>query len=233
MERIFRITDSRLMEHGGVTLEFLKGDLPEFTDFDPDLGTEKEARLRTLIQEALEEGGDDVVRGKLGEKTQSLLQAMDRCDETVKRLRYWVKKTFKNDPAARKRFRLSRYWKIRNNQPRLITYMSALATVVGELRGPLEAASTPTDLLDSLKPLSEEVEEANNVQENSKGGRGMATQERIIRLNEIYAICREFSDAAESIYSDDPAKREVYRLPGNSQPSTEDEEDDEDEDIAA
>ncbi len=149
---------------------------------------------------------------------------MNRCDKTVKSLRYWVKKAFEGDPAGSKRFQLTRYWKVRYNQPVLISYMSGLATVLNELRSKLEEVNTPAELLDSVQPLAKELEEANNIQENSKGSRGSATQERVLRLNEIHSIARQFSDAAEFIYDENPARRELYRLPGNSQPSTDDEE---------
>lgn len=229
MKRTFNIADPRLLEHGGIVLEALKVDLPAFSGFDPDLNENLVAELRELHESALHEGGDDAARGKVGVKTQTLLNAMAACKKVVKRLRYWVKKTYDNDPAKRKRFQLTRFWNVADNQPELIVYMSALVSTVDELRSELEAANTPADLLDSIKPAADALLEANNAQENSKGGRGTATQVRVTSLNRMYKISQMLSDAAEYVFEEDPAKREIYRLPGNSKPSTDDEEDEDDQ----
>jgi hypothetical protein len=227
MERKFKISDARLLQHTGVILEALTTDLPNFTAFDEDLSPELVAALNTNYLAALEEGGDDVARGKVGEKTQNLLNEMKRSDKMMTDLRYWLKKIFANDPAALKRFQLSKYWKIRNQQPELVTYLNRLVAVVAEFRARLEAGKAPVALLDSVKTITDALTKADVVQENSKGGRQSSTQARITLLNAIYATDKSFSNAAEMIYSDDPAKRELYRIPGNSQPSTQDEEDDE------
>lgn len=227
MERTFRIADARLLEHSGVILEALNTDLPKFTAFDPDLAAEPVSRLQTLYTTSLEEGGDNAALGKLGTKTQTLLEEMNRCTKMIASLRYWVKKAFENDRASQRRFQLPRYWKVRNTQAELIAYISALASTVAELRPQLEAANAPADLLDSVKQIGDALAEANTIQENSKGSRGSATQERIMRLNEIHTLCRKFSDAGEFVFADDPARRELYRLPGNSKPATDDEDDDE------
>ena len=214
MNKLFKISNARLLEHAGVTLEALSTDLADFTTFDPDLNAEKVTTLTDLYQTALQEGGDDVALGKLGEKTQAIIREMNQCDKAMKSLRYWVDKAFANDPAGRKRFGLTSYWKVHNNQPELIAYLSSLNTVVTELRPTLEAANTPAALLDSVATLAANLEAANNAQENTKGQRGTATQERRTRMNTIYTICQQFSRAAEFIYDDNPAKREQYRVPG-------------------
>lgn len=229
MKRTFNIADPRLLEHTGVVLEASNEDLPQFTAFDPDLDEAFVSALSAAYVTTLEEGGDDAARGKLGEKTQALLNAIKYCGKVVKNLRYWVKKTYEDNPAKRKRFRLRRFWKVRDTQAELVTYMAALASTVAELRPELEEANAPADLLDSVKTGSEELTRANTVQENSKGARGTATHERIIRLNKIHSLVKKLSDAAEYVFEDNPAKRELYRIPGNSQPSTFDEEDDQDD----
>ncbi len=146
----------------------------------------------------------------------------------MKSLRYWVKKAYENDKAGQKLFQLGKYWKVRNRQAELVAYLAALASVVQAQRAKLEAVNTPADLLDSVGVIAKAVEQANIVQENSKAGRKADTVERVERLNAIYATALTLSNAAEFVYDEDLVKRELYRIPGNSQPSTEDEEDDSD-----
>lgn len=231
MKKNFNISISRLLEHTSVILKLLKTDLPDFTAFDPDLNETVVAEMQTQHDEIIAEGGDTVARGELTQKTQTLLDVAKKCDSAVKSLRYWVKKAFANDPASLNRFHLTKYWKTRNNQPELITYMNTLAAVIAKLRPGLEAVNTPAALLDSIKPLADELETANSDQENEKGSRSAATQDRTSVLNSLYMKCARFSDAAEFLYEDSPAKRELYRIPGNSKPSTEDEEPDSTADV--
>ena len=227
MRKSFNISIARLLEHASIILKALKIDLPSFTAFDADLDQALVTDIQNQYDESLAEGGDDVVRGVLGQKTQTLLQVIKECDETVKSLRYWVKKAFAKNPASLKRFQLTKYWQVRNRQAEFITYMNSLATVVETLRPGLEAVGTPAELMDSIKPLAVALKDANSDQENQKGSRTSATQDRTERLNTLHANCTRFSDAAEFIFSDSPAKRELYRIPGNSKPSTDDEETDE------
>jgi len=133
-------------------------------------------------------------------------------------LRYWVNKAFAKNPAALKRFRLAKYWKIRGQQSELVTYMNTLATVVAEFRAQLEVAKVPVALLDSVKTSADALAKANSVQENSKGGRNSATQARVTRLNAIYAIDQLFSHAADFVYDTNPAKRDFYKLPASNKP---------------
>ncbi len=102
MDRKYNISDARLLQHTGVVLEALESDVTNFTAFDEDLSAELVAALNNNYQTALEEGGDDVARGKVGEKTQSLLDEMKRADDLLKSLRYWLKKTFAQGAAALK-----------------------------------------------------------------------------------------------------------------------------------
>ncbi|MEQ8365051.1 MAG: hypothetical protein RH948_19410 [Cyclobacteriaceae bacterium] len=224
MDRKYNISDARLLQHTGVVLEALATDLPDFTAFDEDLNAALVAALNDDYQAALIEGGDDVARGKVGEKTQKLLDETKRADDMMKAMRYWLRKTFAQDPAALRRFGLAKYWKVRNRQAELVTYLNMLVSTVAEFRTELEEAKVPVALLDSVKTISDALTKADVVQENSKGGRQSATQARVLRLNALYTTDQSLNNAAEIIYSDNPAKRDIYRLPANNQSNTDEEE---------
>ncbi len=161
-----------------------------------------------------------MARGAAGVKTQMLLREMKKAARMLKFLRYWVKKVYENDQASLKLFQLSKYWKVRNRQAELIAYLSALATTVAEQRSKLEVANVPADLLDSVADIAKSLKEANIAQENSKAERQADTQNRVDRLNDIYSVCVAFSNAAEFVFEENPAKRELYRVPGNSRSGT-------------
>lgn len=222
--RNYSVADSRLLEHTGVILQALTMELPTFTALDPDLNEALVTALNENYVTTLEEGGDDVARGKVGAKTQLLLEEVKKSDSLIKQLRYWIKKTYEKDAAGLKRFQLTKYWKVRNRTAELVAYLNALATVVAEQRTSLEASNTPAALLDEIAVLAKSIETANSEQENSKAGRRHDTQARIQKLNAIHSTCRKFSDAAEFVFEGNVAQRELYRIPGNSQPSTDDEE---------
>lgn len=49
-----------------------------------------------------------------------------------------------------------------------------------------------------------------------KGTRTVDTAERVGQLNELFQHSRDFNAAAEFVYFDDPAKRDLYRPPSNA-----------------
>lgn len=222
MRKSFNISVALLLEHTSTILKALTTDLERFTAFDADLNQSLVSEIQSQFNESLAEGGDEVVKGVVAQKTQTLRQVSKDCDNAVKTLRYWVNKAFADDPASRKRFQLSNYWVVRNRQADFITFMNSLATVVDSLRPGLEAANTPVELLDSIRQLTLSLKLANSDQKNEKGNRTSATQERTVRLNALYANCAKFSKAAKYVFRDCPAKRKIYRIQSNNSSSTED-----------
>lgn len=211
--RKFKVSDAIILAHTGKVIERLPEDLPTIEEAVPLINQEFADQLKADYLVALEEGGDDVVKGKVGQKTQALLDAMAVSKSIVKKLRFYLGEVYGDNPAKRKSFNLKKYWKVAGSQPDLIKYMNGLAMVVKDNRAELETAGVPTDLLDSVETNAKALARADAVQESSKGGRTNATQARIIALNSLYERGLKLDRATDIAFEDDLVRADFYNLP--------------------
>ncbi|MEP5611020.1 MAG: hypothetical protein ABJP45_02160 [Cyclobacteriaceae bacterium] len=211
--RKYNISDAILLAHIGKIIETLPDDLSTFEADFPMINQPFLDALEADHENALEEGGDDVSRGQVGETTQTLVEEMEKAKRVVKRLRFWVNEAFASNPAKRKAFNLTKFWKVAYNQPKLIQFMNALQAIASENDQLLLDAGMNPQLLTDLEANAEALADADAEQESSKGGRSSATQERIISLNLLYDRGQKLDNIADILYEDNPAKRDFYNLP--------------------
>ncbi len=211
--RKFSISDAILMAHIGKILEGLPRDQPVFEEEIAIIDQAFVDGLSADYSSALAEGGDQVVRGKVGEKTQSMLEAMDEAKRLVKRLRFWVDLVYADNAARRRSFNLRQFWKVATSQPKLIQFMNNLSTQVQEHRADLLEAGAKQEFFEAISANAAALATADAVQESSKGGRSNATQNRVIALNALYDRARLLDNAADILFEEDPLKASFYSMP--------------------
>ncbi|MEM9337846.1 MAG: hypothetical protein AAGA66_03905 [Bacteroidota bacterium] len=224
--RNYKYSDDELIQYANNLLGYLEDDLPDFEAFDADLGTPKKEALSTLVIWGLEEGGDELNVAKLGDFTQRLLEEMATARKLYNQLRYWVVKTFPNRKAVQRQFGIGRFRKVAASQAGLISFFSSLKDSIADYRVQLEAAKTPPDLLDQIALQGQALSRAQQDQEKKKGSRTVDTEERVKKLNELFDLTRAYNAAAEFVYFDLPAKRDLYRPPASPDPTDEDDAED-------
>jgi len=214
--RNFNFSDDLLIQYGSDQLSFLEVDLSDFTGFDPSLDENKHDELKALVEWALSEGGDEINVAKLGDLTDKLHSEMANARKMYAQLRYWVIKSFPKRKSVQRQFGIGRFSKVADSQERMVTFFSGLVQSVADYRQQLEGVGTPASLLDGVAVQAESLSKAHNAQEKKKANRGVDTEERINKLNELFEITKEFNAAAEFVYFDSAAKRDRYRPPSNS-----------------
>ncbi|WP_109831665.1 hypothetical protein [Reichenbachiella versicolor] len=213
MQRNFNLASDELLQYGMTVIGHLEANLIDFTTMDADLNDEKVNNLKSLIDTALREGGDDMNKAELGQRTEKLLSEMNISRQLFNQLRYWIVKTYPNSKAIQRQFGIGRYHKVTKSQAGMISFLFELSETISQYRTTLEASGTPSTLLDTITEQAEVLKSAQTDQETYKGQRSVETVERIKRLNSIYGILREFNAAAEFVYFDSPELREHYRTP--------------------
>lgn len=211
--RRYNFSDAILLAHLGKVLEGLPTDLATFTLEFPMIDQAFVDEFQAAYKTALKEGGDDVVRGQVGEKTQAMADAMEEAKNLIKRLRFWVDFTYKDNPAKRKGFNLRQYWKVAYNQPALIQFMNALAEQVQNNSADLLEKGAKQTLIDGITANAERLATADAQQEHSKSGRNNATQERILALNALYERGVLLDSASDLAFEADPIKVAFYDMP--------------------
>ncbi len=212
-ERNFSFKDTVLLEWGDTIIDRLKIDLEEFASFDSKLNAAFITDFEQKISLAYKEGGDNINLAQLQQKTEIVDIAMQDCRTYFKRLKYWVLDAFPDKKAIQKQFGIGKFRNISGNQAKMIQYMEGITDTINEHRTTLETVGAPADLLNQSSALSLALRTANKEQEQKKGTRTVDTEERIDQLNELYAILQKINAAADNIFEDLPAKRNLYRKP--------------------
>jgi hypothetical protein len=222
--RKLNYSDDVLVQYANKVLSEWQEDLPAFTAFDPELGEAKRDEMSQLVTWALNEDGDDLNVSKLGDLTDALLQELENARRLYQQLRYWVIKAFPERVAVKRQFGIGRYRKVAGSQEAMISFFNSLKQSVEDYRTALEAVNTPPSLLDGVDTQAEALSTAQQAQEKKKGDRTIDTEERIKSLNQLYAYTQAFNAAAEFVYYDSAAKRDLYRPPNSYEPDYGDDE---------
>ncbi len=215
-ERNFRFKDTVLLEWGDTIVEHLKLDIDQFTTFDPKLNQNFVTHVEQKVALGYKEGGDDLNRARLQEKTEAVEKAMQDCRIYFKKLKYWVLDAFPGKKAIQKQFGIGRFRTVTGNQTKMIQYMEGLSDTIAQHLKALEATGIPKDIVKQPAILAQTLREANKVQEQKKGTRTVDTAERVEQLNELYAILQKINAAADNVFDELQAKRDLYRAPSRS-----------------
>ena len=216
MLRNYNFSDELLLQYGSTTLGYLTEDMPLFKAFDKDLGNAKVKELSTLIEAALREGGDDHKLAELSETTEKVVLQMNNSRAVFNELRYWVIKAFPKHKAVQRQFGSGRLNKAIRSQNAMIEFMFEVAETTIQYQKELKAVGINSQLLQQVAQQPHLLQNANKAQEQKKRSRSVEAEERIARLNAIFNHLRDFKNAAEHVFINQPAKRNNYRPPSTS-----------------
>lgn len=212
-ERLFTVSDATMIEHADTVKVSLPDDISDFTSFDSTISTEYPNQISGAIDAVLAVKSDQVIIDEQVEKTQNLNEAMGQCTNAFRTIAYFARKVFKDNKAVQNQFGLNDIEKVRNNQPRMILFMEELAETAQKYQADLVAAGCNEAVITALPEKAAALRTANTEQEKFKKDRGLYTQERVEKLNELYRLMVPISEIAQIIYADDPARLARYLLP--------------------
>ncbi len=212
-ERLFAVSDADMIEHADTVKATLPEDIGDFTAFDNTLSAEYPATIGTAIDNVLSVKSDQVIIDEQVEKTQNLNEALGECSNAFRTIAFFTRKAFDGNTAVQNQFGLNDIRKVRNNQAKMVLFMDSLAQTAQKYQAELVAAGCNEAIITSLPDKADALRQANMEQEKFKKDRGLYTQERVEKLNELYKLLVPISEIAQIIYSDDPARLERYLLP--------------------
>ncbi len=212
-ERLFTVSDAAMIEHADTVKASLPDDITDFTSFDSTISAEYPNQISGAIDAVLAVKSDQVIIDEQVEKTQNLNEAMGQCTNAFRTVAFFVRKAFKDNKAVQNQFGLNDIEKVRNNQARMILFMEELAETAQKYQADLVAAGCNEAVITALPEKAATLRTANTEQEKFKKDRGLYTQERVQKLNELYKLMVPISEIAQIIYADDPARLARYLLP--------------------
>lgn len=211
--RQYTISDAVLLEHADTVKASISDDISNFTAFDSTIPAEYADQIGTAIDAVLAVKSDQVIIDEQVELTQNLNDAMGACTNAFRTIAFFVRKVFDGNTAIQNQFGFNDIHKVRNNQAKMILFMDSLVETAQKYQNDLVAAGCNEAVITSLAEKAAALRTANTEQEKFKKDRGLYTQERVEKLNELYKMLVPVSEIAQIIFADDPARLERYLLP--------------------
>ncbi len=212
-DRLFKIQEAKLLQHAEVVARLYPTDVVDFSALDSTFTAEYGTTIKDAINAVTALKSDQVIIDEMAECTQDVLNAMATCNTDYKTVAYFVRKAFKNNKAVQNQFGFNDIEKVRRSQPRMVLFMEEHAGTATDHKAELMAEGCNEVLIDKLLVGAQNLKEANIKQEKFKKERGVITQERVNRLNNVYLLVKPINDIAQIIYSDNPAQLAKYSLP--------------------
>ncbi len=211
--RVFNLQDAVLQQHGKNVSEVITEDIEQFKAFDSTFSESYPELLKTALDSVLGSSSDMVVIDEMAEKTQAVHDAMAACNTAFRTIQFFIKKAFPGNKAVHNQFGFNDIRKARQSQSNMLKFMNDFTRVTASYKTELITAGCSEPLIDSLPQLYANLQEAETAQELFKKERGLLTQERIEKLNELYRLLTPVNEMAQIIFADDEARRARYSLP--------------------
>lgn len=212
-DRIFNVPDAELQQFSDTVAETLPQDITDFKLFDSTFPDTYPTDIKTALGAVKAIKTDMVVIDEMTEKTQAVANAMAACNTAFKTIKFFVTKSFPDNAAVHNQFGFNDIAKVRQNQAGMLVFMNDFVKIVNSHKAQLTAEGCSEALIDSLPQLLDDLQTSKTEQEMFKKKRGLITQERIEKLNELYQLLTPVSDIAQIIYADDVARMSRYMIP--------------------
>ncbi|GET33844.1 hypothetical protein PbJCM13498_27070 [Prolixibacter bellariivorans] len=211
-DRMYSTSDAEMLESAEVIAASLSDDIGDFTAFDSTMTPDYVTTVQGAVGRVKEIKPDAVIIDEMSEWTQKVDAAMKKCSNAYNNVAYFIRKAYNGNTAVQNQFGLNDYMKVRDSQAKMVLFMETLGDMGTAHHDELVAAGCGESVITSITEVATELREANINQEKYKKERGVLTQERVKRLNEVYQLLVPLSDAAQIIYRDDPARLSKYTL---------------------
>ncbi|TRX65911.1 hypothetical protein [Carboxylicivirga sp. M1479] len=212
-DRLFNVPDATLQQHGTSVATVLPNDLEKFKFFDSTFLDSYPDTIKAAIEEVKAIKTDMVIIDEMTEKTQAVYDSAAACNRAYRTITFFVLKAFSDNKAVQNQFGANDIGKLRKDNTRLVVFMGDLIKVVNKYRVELITAGCSEVVIDSLQQLHTKLSEAKTAQELFKKERGLITQDRVKKLNDLYELLVPISEMAQIIFADDEARMARYLLP--------------------
>jgi len=210
--RDYHFTDAKAIERLYEVQTSYMHDQGDFFPFHAKFTTIFGDNFLTKIQTAQNAQQDDQTIDILAQKTQDVNDAMTEIRETFYKMRYFLEEAFKEKIHILNEFGYNDYNRVRNSQHEMMDFITTLVKASGKYSVELIAAGYTQAAIDKLTTLKEQLINANDDQEYYKKERKALNQERVMLINEAWAIAQDICRAGKIIYSDNYAKYQQYVL---------------------
>ena len=215
IKRAYAISDSEMLEDSKTVHELYVNDMADFNNFDSLFDMQFANDWQNAYSLANDAPTDELYRDQIQGKTEKVVDAMAACRKKYNETKYYVKKAFPNSLAIQQEFGLDDYDKARKSDLKLFEFMSRMHTIADKYKAELTDAAVGYTLakISEIQALATILDTQNIDQEVYVKGQLTTTQDRVIKMNDVWGFRSRIAEAAKLIYEDNFAKYQQYLLP--------------------
>lgn len=219
LKRKFEVTDPEMILAAEVMKEFFHEDKGEFIAFDADFTDPFEDDWQTAIDAATVQPDDETIVDQISQKTAEVEAAMRTCTDKYQATKYFIEKAFPGNRAVWNEFGYNDYAVASRSQSKLHIFMIKFHSIAEKYHTQLIAAGYLQAKIDEIETFANLLKDKNVSQEVEKGGRYVATQDRITVMNACWEPMAAVAKAGKAIYYNNYAKFQHYILPASDENS--------------
>lgn len=220
--RHYKISDLEMREDSVTVHALFDADVADFTAFDPTLNPTYAGAWQAAITAADAVDTDEHYRDLIQQKTELVNQAMGLCRKKYNDVKYFALKAFPGNAAVQKEFGFDNYNSARQSDTKLQEFMKTMHATAEKYKLTLTEVTIgySQPQIDEILTLASQLDADNITQEVFKKEQLTNTQNRITKLNAVYAYRTQIAQAAKIIYEDNFAKYQQYLLPASGTDSS-------------
>lgn len=219
--RMYSGTDAFMAESARTTLGHLQDDLAEFTAYSSRFDAPYVAGFEAAVDAADNVITDDAMAAQQMTKTTGVLDSMEQARRVYRRAKSYAELAFADSPARVNEFTRG-YSDARQNQAKMIVFLDSLENAINQHSADLTnpaGGGMPATFTAQVTAARSALQSQNLDQELFIDQRSTTAEDRIKILNACYRKMTEVNNAAQIVFEDSPARRQVYTYRPSSNPA--------------
>jgi len=207
---------SALIDCRVTIVQFIK-DQADFKNFDEDFATPFEKNWQNAINIATDLPTDEETVDIQSGYTDTVNDTMAACRKIFQDSKYHIEKAFPTKKAVLKEFGFDNYEAARKSVPKMTIFMGVFNKKIAKYKTQLLAVKFPQSSIDSINTLAKALVEQKTDQETQKKSRLSLTEDRITKMNAMWAFRQKVAKASKNIYKNNYSKYRLYLLPASEE----------------
>ena len=212
--RLFRKSDEEVLQQSDVLMDSFLANKSQFVERFSDLADPFALEWATATTTARELPSDYEMVNEQAKATQNMKTLMQQGRNLFLTVMLYTQLAFPDDRAVLQLFGQPQYHGVRNNHLKLPVLLRSTFTQVSkpEYKTALLSKGMKEAEIDSLDSLAGEIIAQNDIQQNAKKARLLATNQRIAAMNVVWKKMALVCQCAKLVFQDDAAKYNLFLL---------------------
>ena len=215
-KRIYNLRDADMLALAEVFYAAAQNNLQDFTGFDSTLNLSFLQNFRMDIDQARTLLTDDVISDNLAQHNADLEAAMQAARDKYLEVKYFVSKKFKNQAAILNQFGLNDYDEIRIKSDGMVVFLNNLYQTALKYENELITSGYDTTRIQGIETVGNQLTQILKNRDIYAKERLVLTQERVDIYNKVYEYLQNWRDAANFVFMNDFARRQIFLIPYRS-----------------